>query len=91
MLIKAQTRWAGHMVRMKDHRLPKKLLYEELQTGSRKAGGQKKCFKDTLKTSLTHFKIDTNSWENLAQDRSVCRHRTESGAAAAENLRQHVA
>ena len=37
---------------MPDERLPKKILYGELQVGKRSHGGQKKRYKDTLKASL---------------------------------------
>ena len=47
----AQLRWTGHVTRMPDERLPKKILYGE-QVGKRSHGGQKKRYKDTLKTSL---------------------------------------
>ena len=47
---KAQTRWAGHVFRMSDSRIPKQLLHDELSQGARKLGGQRKRFKDSLKT-----------------------------------------
>ena len=43
----AQLRWTGHVTRMPDERLPKKILYGELQVGKRSHGGQKKPYKDT--------------------------------------------
>ena len=42
MLMKTQLRWAGHIVRMLDHRLPKKLLFGELQEGQCSRGAPKK-------------------------------------------------
>ena len=64
----AQLRWTGHVTRMPDERLPKKILYGELQVGKCSHGGQKKRYKDTLKASLKDFNIPTESWEQIAQD-----------------------
>ena len=61
----AQLRWTGHVTRMPDERLPKKVLYGELQEGKRSQGGQKKRYKDTLKASLKDFNIPIESWEQL--------------------------
>ena len=58
---------------MPDERLPKKVLYGELQEGKRSQGGQKKRYKDTLKASLKDFNISTESWEQAAQDRTKWR------------------
>ena len=52
-----QLRWTGHVIRMPDERLPKKVFYGELQEGKRSQGGQKKRYKDTLKASLKDFDI----------------------------------
>ena len=62
----AQLIWTGHVTRMPDERLPKKVLQE----GKRSQGGQKKRYKDTLKASLKDFNIPTESWEQAAQDRT---------------------
>ena len=62
----AQLRWTGHVTRIPDERLPKKILYGELQVGKRSHGGQKKRYKDTLK-ALKDFNIPTESWEQIAQ------------------------
>ena len=55
---------------MPDERLPKKILYRELQIEKRSNGGQKKRYKDTLKASLKDFNIPTDSWKQIAQDRT---------------------
>ena len=69
----AQLWWTGHATRMPDERLPKKILYGELQVGKRSHGGQKKRYKDTLKASLKDFNIPTESWEQIAHDRTKWR------------------
>ena len=56
-----------YVSRLPDERLPKKVLYGELQVGKRSHGGQKKRYKDALKASLN---IPTESWEQIAQDRT---------------------
>ena len=66
----AQLRWTSHVKRMPGERLPKKVLYGELQEGKRSQGSQKKRYKDTLKASLKDFNIPTESLEQAAQDRT---------------------
>ena len=83
----AQLRWTGHATRMLDERLPKKVLYGELQEGKRSQGGQKKCYKDTLKASLKDFNIPTESWEQAAQDRTKWRCLINKGASQFEAKR----
>ena len=51
----AQLRWTGHVIRMPDERLSKKVFNGELQEGKRSQCDQKKSYKDTLKTSLKGF------------------------------------
>ena len=50
-----------------------KILYGELQVGKRSHGGQKKRYKDTLKTCLKDFNIPNESWEQIAQNRGLIR------------------
>ena len=84
----AQLRWTGHVTRMPDERLPKKVLYGELQEGKRSQGGQKKRDKDTLKASLIKdFNIPTEFWEQAAQDRTKWRFLINKGASQFEAKR----
>ena len=83
----AQLRWIGHVTRMPDERLPKKVLYGELQEGKRSQGGQKKRYKDTLKASLKDFNIPAESWEQAAQDRTKWRCLINKGASQFEAKR----
>ena len=91
MLHKTQLRWAGHITRMTDERLPKRILYGELVNGARSRGGQKKRFKDTLKVSLKDFGIDTDSWETVAKNRSAWRGAVKQGATTFETQRTTLA
>ena len=83
----AQLRWTGHVTRMPDERLPKKIFCGELQVGKRSHGGQKKRYKDTLKASLKDFSIPTESWEQIAQDRTKWRGLIRRGAGDYEAKR----
>ena len=83
----ARLRWTGHVTRMPDEHLPKKILYGELQVGTLSHGGQKKRYKDTLKASLKDFNIPTESWEQIAQDRTMWRGLIRKGAGEYEAKR----
>ncbi len=89
MLMQSQLRWAGHVYRMSDSRLPKRLLYGELLNGKRSQGGQKLRFKDTLKKSLKAFDINPVTWEQSCLDRATWRSVIYKGAKVhEENLRK---
>ena len=64
----AQLRWTGHVTKMPDERLPKKIFIRVLQMGKRSHDGQKKRYKDTIKASFKDFNIPTVSWEQIALD-----------------------
>ncbi|KAJ3613399.1 hypothetical protein NHX12_019648 [Muraenolepis orangiensis] len=76
-----QLRWTGHVIRMPDSRLPKQVLYSQLVKGKRAPGGQKKRYKDNIKTNLKKCHIDLKAWEDMATDRATWRNLVREGAA----------
>ena len=91
ILIKNQLRWAGHVVRMTDERLPKQIFYSELSNGTRSVGGQKKRYKDSLKENLKLCEMDYKTWEADALERSAWRAKSKSGVEKfEENRRQQL-
>ena len=81
----AQLRWTGHVTRMSEEHLSKKIIYGELEMGKRSHGGQEKRYKDTLKASLKDFNIQQSQGNKL--------HRTEQSGEASSvkvpvNMRQ---
>ena len=81
----AQLGWKGHVTRIPEERLPKKILYGKLEMGKRSHGGQKKGYKDTLKAPSRISTIQQSCGNKL--------HRTgQSGEASSEevlvNMRQ---
>ena len=62
VLVKAQLRWAGHIVRMDDSRIPKALFYGQQKGCSRRVGHPRLRYKATLKGNLIDCGIGPNSW-----------------------------
>ena len=87
MLNQAQLRWSGHVTRMDDSRLPKQLFHAELSTGKRHKGGQRKRYKDVLKSTLKACNIPVDEWQALAQDRLAWRAATCKGTKHFERSR----
>ena len=73
LLRQRRLRWLGHVHRMPDGRIPKDLLYGELATGSRHTGRPQLRYRDVVKRDMKAVGIDTETWENLAADRSQWR------------------
>nr|VZI35129.1 unnamed protein product [Spirometra erinaceieuropaei] len=87
ILRQIQLRWSGHLVRMDDERLPKRLFYGDVATGSRRQGGQIRRYKDTLKSSLKCLQIHPTNWEELALDRPTWMRTVKTGAVIYESNR----
>ncbi|BHF78600.1 hypothetical protein SprV_0602171300 [Sparganum proliferum] len=73
MLRQLQLCWSGRLVQMDDERLPKRLFYGYVASGSRRQGGQVRRDKCTLKTSLKRLQINTANWKDLARVRPTWR------------------
>ena len=54
ILLQVQLRWAGHVIRMEDVRMPKAVFFSELQEGKRDRGAPRKRYKDQLKSCLLY-------------------------------------
>ena len=87
MLMRAQLRWVGHVQRMSDDRMPKQIFYSELSSGARNRGGQRKSYKDTLKQTLKLTGINTETWHELAENRTAWRQTAKKGILSFETER----
>ena len=83
MVDKACLRWTGHVVRMKDHRIPKVLLYGRLTSG-RSRGGNHKTYLNNIKSTLRASGINPHRLEDLACSRNRWRATTKEGIKRAE-------
>ena len=88
---KAQIRWAGHVSRMADSRIPKQLFYGQLKNGQRKIGAPRKRYKDYFKSKLKDFNIDITAWEKAASNKPAWRRLISNGALLSEENRLNAA
>ena len=91
MLMHRQLRWAGHVARMDNSRMPKAVFYGELCEGKRDRGAPRKRFKDQLKRQLTQAGINHSEWEKLAEDREGWRGTIRTAASNFEEERKIAA
>ena len=68
-------------------RIPKDLLYSELEKGTHKTGCPLLCFIDICKTDMKSGAIETERWELMVEDSSSWRHLVKEGIKHAENIR----
>ena len=86
MIEGAQLRWCGHVVRMKDDRIPKALLYGRLADGTSNRGNHT-TYLNNLKSTLRACDISCDQLETLASQRSFWRTTYKEGIARAEDNR----
>ena len=87
VLLKAQLRWVGHVIRMEEFRMPRRLMYGELQLGKRNQGRPKLRYKDTVKANLQCCHIKPGELEERAMDRPVWRASIHKAASNFEEAR----
>jgi len=68
--------------------LHEQVMYSELEDGKRTRGGQRKCYKGTLRHSVKQCFIRTKTWEKLATDRKLWRTSTHKGVEISEKNRR---
>ena len=80
-------RWAGHVARMEDCRLPKRLMFGWLPQ-KRPAHGTKQRWRDRVRKDLKQFRIEESSWYHEAQDRDQWRAVCKEGLTTCTEERQ---
>ena len=88
MLSERRLRWLGHVSRMEKGRIPKDLLYGQLECDARSVGRPKLRFKDSCKRDMISSHIDDDTWETTAADRPLWRHAVKKGIGTAEEDRK---
>ena len=76
ILAQRQLRWAGHVIRMPDNRLPRCVMYGELALElmyGELVGAPRKRFKDLLKHCLRACDLPPEQLEVIAEDKSEWR------------------
>ncbi|XP_068689226.1 uncharacterized protein [Montipora foliosa] len=91
MLLTRQLRWAGHLSRMEDTRVPKAVFYGEMCQGKRDRGAPRKRFKDQLRRLHRAAEIPEKDWESRARERVSWEALVKRGSAAFETTRKEIA
>jgi hypothetical protein len=86
-LLSHRLRWTGHVIRMNDDRLPKQVFYSQLSEGHRSRGGQRKRYKDVLKSNLKDVGLEPKELESLVVDRSSWRSLSKQSVLKFEHQR----
>ena len=90
ILLQVQLRWAGHVTRMEDVRMPK-AVFSELQEGKRHRGAPRKRYKDHLKRQLAQAGISHQLWQQEASDRDSWRSSVRKASCESEAERHKAA
>ena len=83
MLDRNKLRWTGHVVRMGDHRIPKRILYGQLARGYSRQGNHL-TYMNSLRRTLRVCGVEGSNLEDVARDRSLWHHLVKVGIEEAE-------
>ena len=79
ILKQKRMRWLGHVHRMEGTRIPKQLMYAELETGARPHGRPFLRFRDKCKRDVKEIGMNTDTWHTLASDRDSWKQEVKNG------------
>ena len=79
ILKQKRLRWLGHVHRMEDTRIPKQLMYSELETGARPHGRPYLRFRDKCKRDVKEIGMNPETWHTLAPDRDSWKQEVNDG------------
>ena len=83
-LIRNQMRWAGHLIRMDDSRLPKQLFFGELSVGTRPRHKPRMRFRDQVRTNFKRMNLSDDNWQQTCADRDTWRQSIFQGVKSFE-------
>ena len=71
VMARHRCRWAGHLVRMEDTRLPKRVFFGELSEEKRSRGAQRKRYKGclVLKETFKRSRIEADRWDEITEEK----------------------
>ena len=69
--LQVQLRWAGHVTKMEDVRMPKAVLFSKFQKGKRDRGASRKRYKDQLERQIAQAGISHRSWRQVSHRDSL--------------------
>jgi len=89
-LLKAQLRWAGHVMRMSDDRVPKQVFCGQLAAGARPQCGPVRRYKDSLKENMKKCVMQPSTLSIDSQDCSKWRSQCQEAVKQFEDARVEV-
>ena len=77
ILLKVQLRWAGHVTKMEDVRMPKAVFFSQLQEGKRDRGAPRKRYQDQLKRQLAQAESAISHGSRRPRTKTASAHQWE--------------